>query len=446
MNTLFQKPSQLFLASFLILAGQIFAQAPLDSFNLNCNHRINWSLTGLDLTTQLVPNGPNLPPATVQNWTIDDVSVGILPFLNHKFDQLGEKIVCANYTMPSGATCKTCQAIRVFGSTDGCLDFALLNPGAACSTVFEPVCGCDGITYGNFCPAINYHGNSRWWLGMCGMVGDCQSLNVDFLTEISGTKVKFTDKTTFPNGTPAGWFWTFDGQQTATGSNPEFDFLNAGDHKVCVTVTATKPGTTAVCVAGFCQIITVGLPPCVDSSLININAVCATIYEPVCGCDGKTYGNGCIATNFGGVLTYSPGECGHQCMDNSWIDFSKDCNFTNPVCGCNGATFQNACIALYYNGVTSWTVGACDVLGAKNPENQLAVQLFPNPVLQKMTAVFGENSSRTISVFDATGRLFFEEKSGEMEVEIDLTELPSGLFFVKIADNGHVLSKKLIKN
>lgn len=48
---------------------------------------------------------------------------------------------------------------------------------------------------------------------------------------------------------------------------------------------------------------------CIDTNLLDPQICCASVYEPVCGCDSITYSNFCVATFYFGVSSYYAGEC-----------------------------------------------------------------------------------------------------------------------------------------
>ena len=47
---------------------------------------------------------------------------------------------------------------------------------------------------------------------------------------------------------------------------------------------------------------------CIDPNLIGNGEECIEIYDPVCGCDGVTYSNYCVADS-AGITSYVAGEC-----------------------------------------------------------------------------------------------------------------------------------------
>lgn len=65
-----------------------------------------------------------------------------------------------------------------------CVDPDLIDPSAVCPEIFEPVCGCDGVTYSNACEATNTGGVTAWEDGPCIVIeyGGCtypQACNYD---------------------------------------------------------------------------------------------------------------------------------------------------------------------------------------------------------------------------------------------------------------------------
>ena len=47
---------------------------------------------------------------------------------------------------------------------------------------------------------------------------------------------------------------------------------------------------------------------CIDPEKIKLDQFCIEIYQPVCGCDFKTYSNACFA-QINGLVDWTSGKC-----------------------------------------------------------------------------------------------------------------------------------------
>lgn len=106
---------------------------------------------------------------------------------------------------------------------------------------------------------------------------------------------------------------------------------------------------------------------CIDKSLIDKSVAIMTIWDPVCGCDGNTYSNEAAAKYHGGVTSYTFGPCEEEvtdCVDSALIQPNAIITTDwNPVCGCNGVPYSNPASAKVHGGVTTYTLGECETTG-----------------------------------------------------------------------------------
>ena len=251
----------------------------------------------------------------------------------------------------------------------------------ACIALYDPVCGCDGNTYGNGCEAAAA-GMSVNYGGECG----------------EGPAVCWDNSMCLP-----AQYCAMDSCDAGMGecaAKPEIcpmilDPVCGCDGKTYDNACLAASEGMNIAYKGNCEVV----EGCLDNDMCGFDEYCAFsdcednagmcmpkpqacpfVWDPVCGCDGQTYGNACEAAATGMSVDYD-GECeapvptckvntdcpgGHYCYFEICDQAPGTCNLKpeacpaiyDPVCGCDGKTYGNACEAAAA-GVSVGSDGEC---------------------------------------------------------------------------------------
>lgn len=250
------------------------------------------------------------------------------------------------------------ECMSVCGVVDSCISQWQIEQGYTvdCFALYEPVCGCNNQTYSNECEAFFYGGVTTYGQGECT---DSTCFGIPTYIDFGECAM------------PLGWAYTTNGCVEMSGCS--YFGQNGHDYSNLFFTSSYECGS-------YC--INSVVLDCVDSTLINPEIACPMIWDPVCGCNNVTYSNSCVATNTGGVTSWTAGEC------------------TTSVDGLKGVNFS----------------------------------MYPNPAGDFVNLTLKNGGHGELKVFDVFGALVLSQSFWNGSVRLELNILSDGIYLVEITD------------
>ena len=284
--------------------------------------------------------------------------------------------------------------------------------------------------------------DSTGFYNVCLVVGDTGGVCVDTLcTTIYVYIAPATCDATFTNNllgvgnesfTAApfdlNWDYSWDFGDSSPAGNGFFtthQYTTSGTYTVCLTINDSTTG----CTSQFCDTVIIVIPAtCIPSFTANgINGIYIFTASPFSiqntyswdyG-DGSPLGNGFVSNH-----TYTASGTYTVCL-----------TMTTPT-GCVG-TFCD-------------TINVT-IVGVNEQEANFPVTVFPNPATDQLNinCYLSSSATVTIDVMDISGRVLnavtFVAPSGQLQKKIDIDQLASGTYLIRIATQNATARKVFVK-
>lgn len=121
----------------------------------------------------------------------------------------------------------------------------------------------------------------------------------------------------------------------------------------------------------------------------------------------------------------------------------------DETAGSSATTTTSGMFEISRNGISSFSPFA---ITDKNStvdieENSIISAIYPNPSSNLVYVQLDSQDDATLELMDASGRIIETQNSNGVQVSsFDLTELPNGIYFVRVSSNGQLTTKRIIKS
>lgn len=291
-------------------------------------------------------------------------------------------------------------------------------------------------------PAPTHTYDSTGYYNVCLVVGDTGGVCVDTLCTLIYVYIApATCNATFTNNligtgnesfnaTPIDFNWTYtwdfgDSSPAGNGFFTTHQYTASGTYTVCLTINDSTTG----CTSQFCDTVIIFIPPtCIPSfTATGLSGVYFFTASPfaIQNTYSWDFGDGSpLGTGFAANHTYTASGTYTVCL-----------TMTTPA-GCTGTFCDTINVS---------------IVGVNEQAANFPVSIFPNPATDELNldCYLSLSATVTISIMDLSGRVLhattFAAQPGQLQKKIDIQQLASGTYLMRIGTENATAHKVFVK-